>query len=151
MPTRICAASTAVSPGSGSPAIVPQTSASVAANASRSAARCRAISGDIGQYRNYPDPEPGERIRNRVLAGIEDDTGAGIVAHAVWWPASGLEFQLHREALSRREPSAGALARFRQAGRGIHIALADAPADALDPRRQYAAGEHVEHYLSLRA
>src|SRR6516165_1374120 len=107
MPTRICAASTAVSPGSGSPAIVPQTSANVAAKASRSAARCRAISGDIGQYRDQPDPEPGERIKDRVLACVEDDASAGIVAHAAWWPAIGLERQIDREALRRCEPSAG--------------------------------------------
>src|SRR6516164_485105 len=112
MPTRICAASTAVSPGSGSPAIVPQTSANVAAKASRSAARCRAISGDIGQYRDQPDPKPGERIKDRVVAGVEDDAGAGIIAHAVWWLVSGFECQLDREALRRCEPSAGALVRL---------------------------------------
>src|SRR5215472_12903699 len=130
MPTSICATSTAVSPGSGSPAMVPQTSASVAAKASRSAARCRAISGDIGQYRDQPDPEPGERICDRVLARVQDDAGARIVAHAVWRPAGGLERQLHGEALRRRQPSAGTLVRLRQAGHGIHIAFADAPADA---------------------
>jgi hypothetical protein len=52
MPTRSCAASTAVSPGNGSLAIVPQTSATIAANASRSAARCLANSGDKGEYRD---------------------------------------------------------------------------------------------------
>jgi len=109
IPTRTCAASTAVSPGSGSPAIVPQTSANVAAKASRSAARCRAISGDIGQYRDHPDPEPGERIKDRVVTSVEDDAGAGIVAHPAWRPVSGLERQLHREALRRCEPSAGVL------------------------------------------
>src|SRR5215469_10503116 len=150
MPTRICAASTAVSPGSGSPAIVPQTSAKVAAKASRSAARCRVVSGDIGQYRDYPNPEPGERIKDRVLARVEDDAGAGIVAYATWWAASGLKRQIDREALRRCEPSAGALVRLRQACRGIHIALADAPAEALDPRRQHTAGQHVEHHLGPR-
>src|SRR4051794_34195664 len=109
MPTRTCAASTAVSPGSGSPTIVPQTSASVAAKASRSAARCRAASGDIGQSRNQPDPEPGERVCERVLARVEDDTGAGIVAHAARWLASALKSQLPRKALPRREPPAAAL------------------------------------------
>src|SRR6516162_1336015 len=151
IPTRTCAASTAVSPGSGSPAIVPQTSANVAAKASRSAARCRAISGDIGQHRDYPNPEPGERIENRVLACVEDDAGAGIVAHAVWRPAGGLERQIDREALRRCEPSAGALVRLRQAGRGIHITLADAPAEALHPRRQHPAGQDVEHHLGPRS
>src|SRR5271169_4722733 len=151
MPTRICAASTAVSPGSGSPAIVPQTNASVVAKASRSAARCLAISGDKGQYRDKPDPEPGECIRDRVLARVEDDAGPRIVSHAVWWPVGGLEHQLHREALGRRQPSAGTLARLRQAGYGIHIALADAPTDALHPRRQHATGQHVEHHLGLQA
>src|SRR5215468_10036465 len=146
MPTRICAASTAVSPGSGSPAIVPQTNARVAARASRSAARCRAISGDIGQYRDHPDPEPGERIKDRVLAGVEDDAGAGIVPNAMWWPASRLERQLHREALRRCEPSAGVLVRLRQAGCRIQITLADAPADALHPRLQNTAGQHIEHH-----
>src|SRR4051794_25533085 len=121
MPTRICAASTAVSPGSGSPAIVPQISASVAAKASRSTARCRANSEDIGQDRDQPDPEPGKRIRDRVLAGVEDDAGARIVAYATRRPVSGFELQLHREALRRCEPSAAALARLRQAGRGVHI------------------------------
>src|SRR5215469_13993557 len=130
MPTRICAASTAVSPGSGSLTMVPQTIANVAAKASRSAARCRAISGDIGQYRDYPDPEPAERIKDRVLACVEDDAGVGIVAHAAWWPISGLERQIDREALRRCEPSARALVRLWQACRGIHIALAGAPADA---------------------
>src|SRR5215470_15399630 len=133
MPTRICAASTAVSPGSGSLTIVPQTIANVAAKASRSAARCRAISEDKGQYRDQPDPEPGERIKDRVLARVEDDAGAGIVAHPAWRPVSGLERQLHREALRRCEPSAGALVRLRQARRGIDIALADAPAEAFHP------------------
>src|SRR5215471_7764741 len=124
MPTRICAASTAVSPGSGSLIIVPQTIANVAAKASRSAARCRAISGDKGQYRDQPDPEPGEPIKDRVLARVEDDAGAGIVAHAAWWPVSGFERQLHRETLCRCKPPAGALVRLRQACRGIHITLA---------------------------
>src|SRR5262245_24740544 len=150
MPTRICAASTAVSPGNGSPAIVPQTSASVAAKASRSAARCRAISGDIGQDRNHPDPEPGERIGDGMVARVEDDAGAGIVAYAAWWPAIRLEGQLHWEALCRREPS-GALARLRQAGHGIQIGLADAPADALHPCRQHATGQHIEHHLGPHA
>src|SRR5215472_5932583 len=99
MPTSICATRTAVSPGSGSPAIMPHTSASVAAKASRSAARCRALSGDIGQHRDHPDPEPGERIKDRVLAGVEDDAGARIVAQPVWRPIIGLECQLHWEAL----------------------------------------------------
>src|SRR5215470_19959793 len=118
MPTRICATRTAVSPGSGSRIIAPQTSASVAAKASRSAARCRANSGDIGQYRNHPDPQPGERVGDRVIARVEDDAGAGIVAYAVWWPAARLARQLHREALRRCEPSV-ALAHLRQAGHGI--------------------------------
>src|SRR6516164_1734651 len=100
--TSICAATTAVSPGSGSPAIVPQTSASVAAKASRRAARCRAISGDIGQGRDQPDPEPGERIRDWVFPCVEDDAGTRIVADAAWWPVSRLERQLHRETLRRR-------------------------------------------------
>src|SRR5690349_18223647 len=113
MPTRTCAASTAVSPGSDSPAMMPQTRASAAAKASRSAALCRAASGDIGQHRNKPDPEPGKRIRDRVLARVEDDAGARIVAHPAWWLARGLERQLHREALRRREPSTAALARLR--------------------------------------
>src|SRR6516164_6654072 len=147
MPTRICAVSTAVSPGSGSLAIVPQTIATVAAKASRSAERCRAISGDKGQYRDQPDPEPGECIKDRVLARVEDDTGAGIVAHATWWAVTSLKRQIDREALRRREPSAGALVCLRQAGRGIHIALADAPAEALHPRRQHTTGQHVEHHL----
>src|SRR5499427_6510716 len=134
MPTRICAASTAVSPGSG-----PQTIANVAAKASRSAARCRAISGDKGQYRDQPDPEPGERIKDRVVAGVEDDAGAGIVAHAGWWPVSGFECQLDRETLRRCEPSAGSLVSFWQAGCGIHIALADTPAEALHSRWQHTA------------
>src|SRR5215204_1545645 len=151
MPTRICAASTAVSPGSGSPAIVPQTSASVAAKASRSTARCRAISRDIGQRRDHADPQPGKRIRDRVLAGVEDDAGARIVAHPAWWPVSGLERQLHRKALCRREPSAAALAHLRQASRGIDVALGDAPANALHPRGQHAAGQHVEHHLGPSA
>src|SRR5215831_1702103 len=150
MPTRICAASTAVSPGSGSPAIVPQTSATVAAKASRSAARCRALSGDIGQHRDHPDPEPAERIKDRVLAGIEDDAGAGIIAHPAWWPIIGHKHQIDREALRRCEPSAGALVRLRQACRGIRIALADAPAEALHPRRQHTAGQDVENHLSPR-
>src|SRR6516164_2957483 len=150
MPTRICAASTAVSPGSGSLIIVPQTIANVAAKASRSAARCRAVSGDKGQYRDQPDPEPGERIKDRVVTRIEDDTGARIVAHAVWWPASGLERQIDREALRRCEPSAAALVRLWQAGRGIHIALADAPAEAYHPRRQHTAGQDVEHHFGPR-
>src|SRR3954470_16654427 len=101
-----------VSPGSGSPEIVPQTSASVAAKASRSAARCRANSGDIGQHRDQADPEPGKRIRDRVLARIDDDAGACIVAHAARPLLGGLERQLHREALRWREPSAAALAGF---------------------------------------
>src|SRR5215471_15734213 len=150
MPTRICAASTAVSPGSGSLIIVPQTIANVAAKASRSAARCRTDSGDKGQYRDQPDPEPGERIKDRVVTRIEDDTGARIVAHAVWYPASGLERQIDREALRRCEPSAGALVRLWQTGRGIHIALADAPAEAYHPRRQHTAGQDVEHHLGPR-
>src|SRR5215472_13059370 len=150
MPTRICAASTAVSPGNGSLTIVPQTIATVAAKASRRAERCRAISGDKGQYRDQPDPEPGERIKDRVLAGVEDDAGAGIVAHAAWWAVSGLKRQIDREALRRCEPSAGALVRLRQACRGIHIALADAPAEALHPRRQHTAGQDVEHHLGSR-
>src|SRR6516225_6195 len=150
MPTRICAVSTAVSPGSGSLAIVPQTIATVAAKASRSAERCRAISGDKGQYRDQPDPEPGECIKDRVLARVEDDTGAGIVAHATWWAVSGLKRQIDREALCRCEPSAGALVRLRQACRGIHIALADAPTEALHPRRQHTAGQDVEHHLGPR-
>src|SRR5215472_17590120 len=149
-PTRICAASTAVSPGSGSLTIVPQTIATVAAKASRRAERCRAISGDKSQYRDQPDPEPGERIKDRVLAGVEDDAGAGIVAHAAWWAVGGLKRQIDREALRRCEPSAGALVRLRQACRGIHIALADAPAEALHPRRQYTAGQHIEHHLGPR-
>src|SRR5215472_1702602 len=150
MPTRICAASTAVSPGSGSLTIVPQTIATVAAKASRRAERCRAISGDKSQYRDQPDPEPGERIKDRVLAGVEDDAGAGIVAHAAWWAVSGLKRQINREALRRCEPSAGALVRLRQACRGIHIALADAPAEALHPRRQHTAGQDFEHHLGSR-
>src|SRR5215467_6385801 len=150
MPTRICAASTAVSPGSGSLSIVPQTMATVAAKASRSAERCRAISGDKGQYRDQPDPEPSERIKDRVLAGVEDDAGAGIVAHTARWAVSGLKRQIDREALRRCEPSAGALVRLRQARRGIHIALADAPAEALHPRRQHTAGQDVEHHLGPR-
>src|SRR6516164_2861449 len=151
MPTRICAASTAVSPGSGSLTIVPQTIANVAANASRNAARRRAISGNKGQYRDQPDPEPGESIKDRVVARVEDDAGAGIVAHAGWWPVSSFECQLDREALRRCEPSAGALVRFWQAGRGIHIAFADTPAEALHPRRQHTAGQDVEHHLGPRA
>src|SRR5215472_11545269 len=150
MPTRICAASTAVSPGSGSLTIVPQTIATVAAKASRRAERCRAISGDKGQYRDQPDPEPGERIKDRVLARVEDDAGAGIVAHAAWRLVSGFEHQIDREALRRCEPSAGALVRLRQAGRRIHIALADAPAEALHPRRQHTAGQDFEHHLGPR-
>src|SRR5215468_2159149 len=150
MPTRICAASTAVSPGNGSLTIVPQTIATVAAKASRRAERCRAISGDKGQYRDQPDPEPGERIKDRVLAGVEDDAGAGIVAHAAWWAVSGLKRQIDREALRRCEPSAGALVRLRQAGGGIHIAFADAPAEAFHPRRQHTAGQDVEHHLGPR-
>src|SRR6516225_4367390 len=145
MPTRICAASTAVSPGSGSLTIVPQTIATAAAKASRRAERCRAISGDKGQYRDQPDPEPGEHIKDGVLARVEDDAGAGIVAHAAWWAVSGLKRQIDREALCRCEPSAGALVRLRQACRGIHIALADAPTEALHPRRQHTAGQDVEH------
>src|SRR6516165_4434746 len=136
MPTRICAASTAVSPGSGSLTVVPQTIANVAAKASRSAARCRSVSGDKGQHRDQPDPEPGERIKDRVVARIEDDAGAGIVAHPAWWTVSGLKRQIDREPLRRCEPSAGALVRLRQACSGIHIALADAPTEALHPRRQ---------------
>src|SRR5215472_11874608 len=149
MPTRICAASTAVSPGSGSPAIVPQVRASVAAKASRSAARRPTISGDIGQHRDNPDPQPAERIKDWVFAGVEDDAGAGIIAHPAWRPISGLERQLHRDALRRCEPSAGALVRLRQASRGIHIALADTPAEALHSRRQHAAGQHIEHYFGF--
>src|SRR5271165_2083643 len=149
--TAITATSATACPGRGSPAIVPQTNASVVAKASRSAARCLAISGDKGQYRDKPDPEPGECIRDRVLARVEDDAGPRIVSHAVWWPVGGLEHQLHREALGRRQPSAGTLARLRQAGYGIHIALADAPTDALHPRRQHATGQHVEHHLGLQA
>src|SRR5215471_788847 len=123
MPTRICAVSTAVSPGSGSLTIVPQTIATVAAKASRSAERCRAVSGDKGQYRDQPDPEPGKRIKDWVLTRVQDDAGASVVAHAAWRPVSGFERQIHREALRRCEPSAGALVRLRQAGGGIHIAL----------------------------
>src|SRR6516165_8793998 len=104
IPTRICAASTAVSPGSGSLTIVPQTIANVAAKASRNAARCRAVSGDKGQYRDQPDPEPGDRIKDRVVTRVEDNGGARIVAHAVWWPASGLKCQIDGEALRRCEP-----------------------------------------------
>src|SRR6516164_9404783 len=150
MPTRICAVSTAVSPGSGSLTIVPQTIATAAAKASRRAERCRAISGDKGQYRDQPDPEPGEHIKDGVLARVEDDAGAGIVAHAAWWAVSGLKRQIDREALCRGEPSAGALVRLRQACRGIHVALADAPAEALHPRRQHTAGQDVEHHLGPR-
>src|SRR6516164_6173313 len=150
MPTRICAVSTAVSPGSGSLTIVPQTIATAAAKASRRAERCRAISGDKGQYRDQPDPEPGEHIKDGVLARVEDDAGAGIVAHAAWWAVSGLKRQIDREALCRCEPSAGALVRLRQACRGIHIALADAPTEALHPRRQHTAGQDVEHHLGPR-
>src|SRR6516164_9622019 len=150
MPTRICAASTAVSPGSGSLTIVPQTIATVAAKASLRAERCRAISGDKGQYRDQPDPGPGERSKDRVLARVEDDAGAGIVAHAAWWAISGLKRQIDREALRRCEPSAGALVRLRQACSGIHIALADAPTEALHPRLQHTAGQDVEHHLGPR-
>src|SRR6516164_3449773 len=150
MPTRICAASTAVSPGSGSLTIVPQTIATAAAKASRNAARRRAISGNKGQYRDQPDPEPGERIKDRVVARVEDDAGAGIVAHPAWWAVSGLKRQIDREALRRCEPSAGALVRLRQACCGIHIALADAPAEALYPRLQHTAGQDVEHHLGPR-
>jgi len=39
---------------------------------------------------------------------------------------------------------------LRQAGRGIDIALADAPAEALHPCRQHTAGQDVEHHLGPR-
>src|SRR5205085_954270 len=149
--TRICAASTAVSPGSGSPAIVPHTNASVAAKPSRSAARCCALSGDIGQHRDQADPEPGKRIRDRVFARVEDDAGACVVAHAAWWPIGDFERQLHWKALRGRQPSAAALAGLRQAGGGIHIPFADAPTDTLYLRRHHAAGQHVKYNLRPRS
>src|SRR5690348_8506914 len=151
MPTRICAASTAVSPSNGSPALVPQTNARVVASARRRTARCRVPSGDIGHHRDKPDPKPGQRVRNRIVARVEDDAGARIVAHALGRSAGGLERQLHREALRRREPTAAALASFRKAGRRIHIALAHTPAHALHPRWQHAAGQYLEHYFGPRA
>src|SRR5689334_14848581 len=74
-----------------------------------------------------------------------------MVASAAWSRVGGLEHQLHWETLRRGQPSAAALARLRQAGRGIHIPLADTPADALHPSRQHTPGQYIEHHLGSRA
>src|SRR3546814_3895418 len=41
-----------------------------------------AASDDIGEDTHQPDPQPADRPRDRIVAGIDDDVGLGVVANA---------------------------------------------------------------------
>src|SRR5512134_1863978 len=109
------------------------------------ALRGGAVSVDIGEHADQPNPQPAERIHDRVVVGVDDNVGLRANANALGQLLAD-EFEAERKALRLPQPTLLAVD-GRQIANLADLAARNAPANALDLGLEDLPRAHVEDHL----
>ena len=108
-------------------------------------ASAAAASGGISQDRDQANEYRTQRVRDRIVAGVDDDIHLRTEPHAAPRRRP-LDNQSHRETLRVAHPPCRVFYRG-QAGIGINAVLRNAPAYALDMSFEDRAGQRVRRLI----